>query len=217
MRTPASFPQIGAMDATQPPMQHASRVNANLRPDHDGSRRTSRVVFVCLSVALGVALLVSWQRPPTPSTPSGDRIAAPAIDQSAEPVGEAVPNGVVDSSPLAELRKTASTAMAVVEVSPDEPALMDLLRRVRDLESRIRLARDGNRRFPNTPDASERTAILIHALAELGRSSEARGEAEAMVNGAPDSEWVREIEQFTGAKRHRNVRVNDTGELEYYE
>ena len=37
-----------------------------------------------------------------------------------------------------------------------------------------------------------------------------------MVNHYPDSSWVREIEGFTGAHRHRNIRVNDAGQLEYY-
>ena len=81
----------------------------------------------------------------------------------------------------------------------------------------VALAREGNRRFGKSADAPERTAILIHALADLGRSMEARGEAENMVNDYPDSQWVREIERFTGAHRHRNVRVSDAGVLEYYD
>ncbi len=85
-----------------------------------------------------------------------------------------------------------------------------------DPERAVELSRSGNRRFPASADVPERTSILIHALADLGHSSEARGEAEAMVNGYPDSPWVREIERFTGAHRHRNVRVNDAGALEYY-
>ena len=80
----------------------------------------------------------------------------------------------------------------------------------------IEFARDGNKRFPDTADAPERASILIHALASQGASSEARGEAEQMVNHYPDSDWVREIERFTGAHRHRNIRVNDAGQLEYY-
>jgi hypothetical protein len=31
-----------------------------------------------------------------------------------------------------------------------------------------------------------------------------------------DSAWVREIEQFTGAHRHRNIRLTEAGVLEYY-
>ncbi len=78
------------------------------------------------------------------------------------------------------------------------------------------LAREGNRRFADSPDAPERTSILVHALARLGHTSEARGEAEEMVNHYPDSNWVREVERFTGAHRHRNLRLNDAGNLEYY-
>ena len=80
----------------------------------------------------------------------------------------------------------------------------------------IRLAREGNRRFPNSALAPERHSILIHALADNEQRTEARGEAELMVNHYPDSDWVREIERFTGAHRHRNVRLNDAGEIEYY-
>ena len=77
------------------------------------------------------------------------------------------------------------------------------------------LAREGNRRFPDSADAPERASILVHALAEQGLSSEARGAAEDMVNRQPDSHWVREVERFTGAHRHRNVRVDAEGKLHY--
>lgn len=100
-----------------------------------------------------------------------------------------------------------------------ETQLMARLRSIKDGNpaAAIELARDGNKRFPDTSDAPERTSILIHALASQGASSEARGEAEQMVNHYPDSDWVREIERFTGAHRHRNIRVNDAGQLEYYQ
>jgi len=80
----------------------------------------------------------------------------------------------------------------------------------------IQLAREGNRRFPDSTYAPERHSILVHSLADNEQRSEARGEAEYMVNHYPDSDWVREIERFTGAHRHRNVRLNDAGEIEYY-
>ena len=75
----------------------------------------------------------------------------------------------------------------------------------------IQLARAGNRRFPDSPDAPERYSILIRALASKGQTSSARGEAEYMVNHFGDSTWVREIESFSGAHRHRNIRVTDAG------
>lgn len=77
----------------------------------------------------------------------------------------------------------------------------------------IRLAREGNRQYPDSALAPERESILIHSLADAGQSSEARGQAESMVNRYSDSDWVREIERFTGAHRHRNARLNDAGEV----
>lgn len=82
--------------------------------------------------------------------------------------------------------------------------------------SAIKLAREGNRRFPDSAMAPERHSILIHALADNEQRTDARGEAEFMVNHYQDSEWVREIERFSGAHRHRNIRLNDAGEIEYY-
>jgi len=88
----------------------------------------------------------------------------------------------------------------------DEAALMERMRRIRgsDPELAMELAREGNARFPDSAAAPERAAIIIHALAELGRPSEARGEAEQMVNEYPDTPWALEIEAFTGAHPHRN-------------
>lgn len=87
----------------------------------------------------------------------------------------------------------------------------------RDAKQALELAREGNRRFPNSPESAERASIAIHALNELGFRSEARGEAEEMVNRYPDGPWVREVERFTGAHRRRNVRVDADGKLEFYD
>src|SRR3954462_8914457 len=105
---------------------------------------------------------------------------------------------------------------AAVE-SLEEAQLMARLRHLAEHDSAraVALAREGNRRFPDSPDAPERTSILIHALAEEGEAMKARGEAEKMVNHYPDSEWVREIERFTGAHRHRNLRITDAGAMIY--
>jgi hypothetical protein len=139
-----------------------------------------------------------------------------------------------DRAPLAAPLAQPPTRVAVARPAPaaaaaapstssfgtgllDESALMDRLRSARgkDPALAIELAREGNRRFPGSPDAAERASVLIHALAEQGLSSEARGEAEDMVNRYPDSARVREIERFTGARRHRNVQVGSNGELRY--
>jgi hypothetical protein len=78
----------------------------------------------------------------------------------------------------------------------------------------VELARAGNRRFPDSADAPERASILIHALAAQGMAKEARSEAEYAVNHYPDSQWVREIEGFTGAHRHRNLILTDGGQIQ---
>jgi hypothetical protein len=105
----------------------------------------------------------------------------------------------------------------VAVASLEEAQLMARLRELAEHEPQraVALAREGNRRFPDSPYAPERTSILIHALAEEGESMKARGEAEEMVNHYPDSDWVREIERFTGAHRHRNLRITDAGAMIY--
>jgi hypothetical protein len=112
----------------------------------------------------------------------------------------------------------ASSVAPAMVAAQDESGLMQRLRSLKDSDpaAAVVLAREGNRRFPDGVDAPERSSILVHALAEQGRGSEARGEAEDMVNRYPDSSWIREVELFTGAHRHRNIRVNDAGLLEYY-
>ncbi len=84
-----------------------------------------------------------------------------------------------------------------------------------DAARAVALAREGNRRFPDSADAPERTAILVHALAAQGLASEARGEAEDMVNHYPDGVWVQDVERFTGAHRHRDVRLEPDGALRF--
>jgi hypothetical protein len=159
-----------------------------------------------LVVLLGVAGAVFWRAErAAPEVSPRAPVASPPAPELTESAASAEPPAP---------RTTASAAAAPL----DEGPLMSRLRHVKDRDARlaIELAREGNRRFPDSPHAPERASILIHALASLGRASEARGEAEDMVNRYPDSEWVREIEGFTGAHRHRNLRLNDAGELESY-
>jgi hypothetical protein len=176
------------------------------------SKRTAWGGIAILVTACALALLIAWQR-------SG--AAAPEQDEpsTAEEKAAPVPPAVEAAPPPPPA--PVITAKASVPSPPSllsEPELMQNLRDARSsrqLELAIELARDGNRRFPDSDSAPERASILIHSLADNEQRSEARGEAENMVNHYPDSQWVREIEQFTGARRRRNVRVNDAGQLEY--
>lgn len=155
--------------------------------------------------------------------------AAQLLSREAEPERPAsapnVPAELHDAAPVAQSTRPEravstpiATSAAPTPPLPDEGSLMAELRaqKERDPKRALELAREGNRRFPNSPDAAERASIAIHALGALGFSAEARGEAEDMVNRYPDGQWVREVEQFTGAHRHRNVRLN-AGKLEFYD
>ena len=145
---------------------------------------------------------------PTPTTAAQLAPAVPAPAPAPEAAGQNTPPPAPPPSVSAEA--------AVARMN--EAVLMARLREVAqsDPAQTIQLARAGAKKFPDSPDAPERAAILIHALVTQNQLSEGRAEAEYMVNHYPDSKWVREIEGFTGAHRHRNIRVNDAGQLEYY-
>lgn len=68
-----------------------------------------------------------------------------------------------------------------------------------DPTAALALAREGDRRFPEGPDAAERAMIEVKSIARQGHLSEARGAAEAMVNKYPGTRWAVEVERHTGA------------------
>jgi hypothetical protein len=174
-----------------------------------------RVLLASSAVIAGLVGFVFWSAHRRPA--STEQRAAIA-SQSAEPQRPEVA-AVASSEPKlpAPLAVSAAASVPTPAAPMSESALMTELRTFKDSdpEFAIERAREGNQRFPDSADAPERSSILIHALAAAGRSSEARGEAEDMVNHYPDSEWVREIERFTGAHRHRNVHIAANGQLAY--
>jgi hypothetical protein len=161
------------------------------------NRLPRAAALIVLIVGVLLALWTARSKTGRPGTPS------PRQPDEAAPPSRPAPSPAVPPR-----RRTEATA---------EAQLMARLRQLAaaDPEAAVALARDGNRRFGQSAQAAERTSILIHALATLGRSSDARGEAETMVNELPDSPWVREIERFTGAHRHRSVSVTDGGAIEF--
>jgi len=151
--------------------------------------------------------------------------APPAAPETAPPTPPSPPpSTAAPSGPAAAAQNAPPDAAApapnvqAAVARMNEAVLMAHLREVArsDSAQAIEIARAGNKKFPDSPDAPERTSILIHALITQDKLSEGRAEAEYMVNHYPDSKWVRDIEGFTGAHRHRNIRVNDAGQLEYY-
>ena len=147
----------------------------------------------------------------------GRHVAAPAPTTGAVSAAAGIPSAphyVVLSPPQA----AAVAALAPPSSSEEEAAFMSDLRALAEMDAELSIerAREGAVRFGASADAPERRSILIHALSRVGRASEARGEAESMVNECPDSTWVREVERFSGAHRHRNIRLATNGQLEYW-
>jgi hypothetical protein len=161
-----------------------------------------------------VASKTTAPEPPAaePATPEPEPAPAPAPP----PAPAAGPTATAQNARPDAAAPSASAQAMVARMS--ESVLMARLREVAKTDSAqaIEIARAGNKQYPDSPDAPERTSILIHALVTQNKLSEGRAEAEYMVNHYPDSSWVREIEGFTGAHRHRNIRLNDAGQLEYY-
>jgi hypothetical protein len=110
------------------------------------------------------------------------------------------------STPGASPAVATGPIAAIADASFDEDSLMAQLRALVDVDPAraYDLAKQGARLFPNSADAPEMAALAVKSLARQGKRSEARGEAETMVNRYPDSPWAREVEQHTGAHPHRD-------------
>ena len=190
---------------------------------------TGKVRLIATAVgALVLAIVIAvWHGLSTDESDAAKRAASapPAAPDAAPPAPPSPPPPAAPPSGPAAAAQNAPPDAAVpapnvqaAVARMNEAVLMAHLREVArsDSAQAIEIARAGNKKFPDSPDAPERTSILIHALITQDKLSEGRAEAEYMVNHYPDSKWVRDIEGFTGAHRHRNIRVNDAGQLEYY-
>ena len=176
-------------------------------------RARTTATLVAFALACGFSVVALWRQRAIAPTAPRERGAA-RMSSRVRSLPMTAPAEVAVAAPP-PITSVAAPSKSSSGTGFDEEELMRLLRSARDKDPTlaIQLAREGNRRFPGSPDAPERASVLIHALAEQGHSSEARGEAEDMVNRYPDSAWVREVERFTGAHRHRNSRLGPDGEL----
>jgi hypothetical protein len=184
-----------------------------------------KLLLVVVAAALFVVLVKELKRTSREAPPSSlvaPVAAAPSpLPPPAPPVAPAPDPAPAPSHPPGPDRSPSTTAPPPPPGSEaakplNESVLMARLRSVagNDYPLAVELARAGNRRFPDSADAPERASLLIHALAAQGMAKEARGEAEYAVNHYPDSQWVREIEGFTGAHRHRNLILTDGGVIQ---
>lgn len=80
---------------------------------------------------------------------------------------------------------------------PTELSLMSAIRELgaSDPARALELARDGNRRFPDSEGAPERSWTICKSLAALGRAAEAQDEARRMVQRYPDTSWAADVKR----------------------
>ena len=134
-----------------------------------------------------------------PKMPSAPRLAAATLS---EPV--AVDASAPAPAAAAPVHKKAAAAKAK---QLTEAELMEKLRKAQDTDEyqlSYDLAREGLRRFPDSQDAPEMAAMVVKSLARQGKVSEARAEAEVIVNKYPGTHWAHEVERHTGAHPIRN-------------
>ena len=74
----------------------------------------------------------------------------------------------------------------------NEPELMTQLRQLVDSAPArtIELAREGQKRFPQSPDVPERAWMIARALVRLGRFEEACDEARWLMRRHPENVWA---------------------------
>jgi hypothetical protein len=79
----------------------------------------------------------------------------------------------------------------------NEAALMVRLRQLGETDPplTLRLAREGNARFPNSPDAPERAFIVVKSLVDMTRFKEAQEEARRMLKNYPNDPHTLEVER----------------------
>ena len=78
-------------------------------------------------------------------------------------------------------------------------------------EATLRLARDGNARFPGSEDAPERAWFEIRSLVNLGQFEEAREQAVVMVDTYRDTPWALDVERHLLTHPHTHPTERGSG------
>ncbi len=88
-------------------------------------------------------------------------------------------------------------AQGALSSSSTEP---DMMQRLRGMEGSdppltLQLAREGNARFPDSPDAAERSWMIAKSLVDMHRLREAHEEAQSMVSRYPGTSWAQDVQR----------------------
>ena len=137
--------------------------------------------------AVGLWLHRSADQPTNPSDVSAPALAATPAPPPPAPVA-------APAAPVPPAHPAPSTA-----VQPTTPLTdADNIRRLRELGTSdparaLQLAREGIARYPQSPDAAERTWFLVRALSASGHGDEARAEARRMAAAYPDASFTSDV------------------------
>jgi hypothetical protein len=147
--------------------------------------------IMVLGVVLAIVALSGGRQPAEPSPPPP--LPPPAI----QPVRLAHHPDDASQAPVRLARPEQPSKPQSKIVYKDEVSLMAKIRELgsSDLELSLKLAREGNDRYPNSPDAVERTWFICKSLTGLGRSEEARAEAVKMVEKYPGTSFTNDVQR----------------------
>jgi len=147
--------------------------------------------ILVLGVVLGIVALSGGKQPATPTPPP------PPEPPPIEPVRLAHRPDAASLPPVRLARPEQPSKPQGKSIYKDEASLMAKLRDLRssDLELSLKLAREGNERYPDSPDAVERTWFVCKSLTGLGRSEEARAEAVKMVEKYPGTSFTNDVQR----------------------
>jgi len=166
-------------------------------------------ILVGALLVVAVAIWVRMATAPRPQVAEPPPAAEPRKPGATVTLPEPTPPRppAVDASVPLPARPAPKKAVAAKPELLTESELLEKLRKAQDTDDytlSYALAREGQRRFPDSSNAPEIAAMVVKSLARQGKVSEARAEAEEMVNKYAGTHWAREVERHTGAHPHRN-------------
>jgi len=136
--------------------------------------------------------------------------STPAPQAASKPLAATEPRPASEPSPPVRAVHEAArepTPAPAASALPDPPLLDEasLMARLRELrgsnpELTLKLAREAQARFENSPDAAEQSWFVVKSLTDLGRHDEARVEGQKLVKGYPGTRWAEDA--------HRHLFVN---------
>jgi hypothetical protein len=150
------------------------------------------IAALALALVLGTFALRNKQLPPSeePETLTVEHPAAVPDAALAARTPTLPPDAAAKVAPLPRLPVDKHS-----KAYPTEAALMAKLHTLEETDPplTVELAREGNVRYPNSPDAPERQWMVAKALTTMGLFDEARIEAEIAIERYPGTSWTNDL------------------------